>query len=184
MKVWRAWFTAGEIWPMILRTKLRKFWTTPLNWIIAIYFFRGFAQTLMKFGNYTYTQRIVFQTLTSFWLKEISYPQPPLDPGAPVNHSSVLAELPVWSFQDAEKSLGSHPHTQSLTLIINYGCFCFFFTTLTTPLQPEKERERKRKQFSSKGISYLNKWVGCGIELWIYSRSCGSFADRWRSICV
>lgn len=66
------------------------------------------------------------------------------------------------------------PHTQSLTLIINYGCFCFFLPQpLTAQLLAVRdrengrggERERARKgQFSSKRIIYQNKWDECALE--------------------
>lgn len=61
-----------------------------------------------------------------------------------------------------EKALDWDPHTQSLTLIINYGCFCFFLPQpLTTQLLAvrggekgkESERERRKGNFHQKELS-------------------------------
>lgn len=56
-----------------------------------------------------------------------------------------------------KKTLGCNPHTQSLTFIINYGCFCFISPQpLTTELLAVKggedggQGEEKKGQFSSK----------------------------------
>lgn len=55
------------------------------------------------------------------------------------------------------KTLGCDPHTQSLTFIINYGCFCFISPQpLTTELLAVKggedggQREEKRANFHQK----------------------------------
>lgn len=56
-----------------------------------------------------------------------------------------------------KKTLSCNPHTQSLTFIINYGCFCFISPQpLTTELLAVKggedggQGEEKKGQFSSK----------------------------------
>lgn len=78
------------------------------------------------------------------------------------------------------KTLGCNPHTQSLTFIINYGCFCFISPQpLTTELLAVKggedggQREEKRANFHQKK-NYLSKQVrsswGFARGLW---KRCG-----------
>lgn len=55
-------------------------------------------------------------------------------PGAPFNQRPAWQSCPVWAVCKGEKMLGSDPHMQSLTLIINYGCFCFFLPQPLTTL--------------------------------------------------
>lgn len=95
----------------------------------------------------------------------------------------LLGESPAWQSRQSEpwarrgdetkrcekKTLGCDPHTQSLTFIINYGCFCFILPQpLTTELlaagDGENGERRGGKAISSKRIIYQNKWDECAAE--------------------
>lgn len=89
----------------------------------------------------------------------------------------LLGESPAWQSRQSEpsgrrgdetkrcekKTLGCDPHTQSLTFIINYGCFCFILPQpLTTELLAVGDGENG-EQRGGKAIfikkNYLSKQV-------------------------
>lgn len=148
---------------------------------------------IMVLGNYTLTPRgLLFHPLTSFWEEQLSFPRiyipksqlpkAPAAPSAPFHQSAAWQSHPSGpSLRGADeterraKMLAWDPHMQSLTLIINYGCFCFFLPQpLTTRLLAVREGagereekgdgQREKGQFSSKRISYPNKWDKCAVE--------------------
>lgn len=128
-------------------------WECVYVWVLALFtFMQYFIQTVWLNVLVTHygirklhsnTLRIPFPPPSLFW------------------EESCLAEAPVWAVTprsswdggESKKALDWDPHMQSLTLIINYGCFCFFLPQpFTTQLLAVGEREQGRERQREKAI--------------------------------
>lgn len=96
---------------------------------------------IMVLGN---KHGLLFHPLTSFWEEQFSFPETDsqnFNSPEPRSWCGVQSERPdvlgrascLDRHCEELKTLRWDPHMQSLTLIINYGCFCYFlpqpFTT-------------------------------------------------------